>query len=76
MDKEKITVINCINDKCPIPLVKTREAIMDSKKGDVLEIIGTHKPSFEEIIMALEALDINIIYSDNSLQEWKIKLKI
>jgi len=53
--------VNCVSDNCPMPLVKTREAIMKGKKGDVIKVIGTHPQSFEEIPMALEALDIKIL---------------
>jgi len=56
--------VDCVGDNCPMPLVKTREAIMKGKKGDVIKVIGTHPQSFEEIPMALEVLDIKILDKD------------
>ena len=54
-------IVDCSGDNCPIPLIKTREAIMNAKKGDIIKVTGTHQPSFEEIPMALEAMNIEII---------------
>ena len=52
----KITrVVDCLGDNCPMPLVKTRDAIMKAGKGDVIKVIGTHPQSFEEVPLALEA---------------------
>ncbi|MBC7190402.1 sulfurtransferase TusA family protein [Candidatus Aerophobetes bacterium] len=58
---EASKIVDCIGDNCPMPLVKTREAIMKSRKGEVIKVIGTHPESFKEIPMALEALGIKII---------------
>lgn len=56
-----IIKINCINDNCPIPLIKTRKAIMKAKKGDIIEVIGTHPDSYKEIPMALKVQGIKVI---------------
>jgi TusA-related sulfurtransferase len=75
--EEKITkLVDCMNENCPMPLVKTREAIMNSKKGDVIKVIGTHYQSFQEIPMALEAMGIEIIEKKLEEKNWVIIFKI
>ncbi len=75
--KVKISkIIDCIGENCPIPLVKTREAIMNSKRGEVIKVIGTHPQSFEEIPMALEALGIDIIEKTKEDDKWHIIFKL
>jgi len=69
--------VDCIGENCPMPLVKTREAIMKGKKGDIIKVIGTHLESFKEIPMALEALGIKIL--EKSIEDkgkWYIIFKI
>lgn len=61
MKVEASKIVNCVDENCPMPLVKTREAIMNGGKGDRIKVIGTHPQSFEEIPMALEAMDIKIL---------------
>lgn len=69
-------IVDCIGENCPIPLVKTREAIMNSRRGEVIKVIGTHPQSFEEIPMALEALGINIIEKTKKNDKWYIIFKL
>jgi len=64
METKVSRVVDCVGENCPMPLVKTREAIMKAKKGDVIKVIGTHPQSFEEIPMALKALGVKILELD------------
>jgi len=68
--------VDCLGANCPIPLVKTREAVMKGKKGDVIEVIGNHEQSFDEIPMALNSLGINIIKKYSKGDKWHIIFKI
>jgi len=69
-------VVDCTGENCPMPLIKTREAIMKAKKGDVIKVVGTHPQSFEEIPMALEALRIEILEKSREDEKWYIIFKI
>lgn len=75
---DDIKKINCVDQSCPFPLIKTREAVMKGKKGDSFEITGTHLNSFKEIPMALESMDVEILEESRDEESgiWKIIFKI
>ena len=64
--------VDCIKENCPMPLVKTRKSIMDAQEGDIIKVIGTHPQSFEEIPLALEALELSIIEKGYEEATWYI----
>ena len=64
--------VDCISENCPMPLVKTREAIMHAKKGDIIRVRGTHPQSFEEIPMALDAMGLEILEREQKEDVWYI----
>ena len=64
--------VDCVYENCPIPLVKTREAIMHAKKGDVIRVKGTHPQSFEEIPLALDAMGLAILEKGSDKDVWFI----
>ena len=73
MEGKTVRVVDCLNDNCPMPLVKTREAIMKAKQGDVIKVVGTHGQSFEEVPLALEAMGKKILErSKDSEEKWYI----
>ena len=77
MKVEASKIVDCMNENCPMPLVKTREAIMKGKKGDRIKVMGTHPQSFEEIPMALEVMDIKILEkSKEGNGKWHIIFEI
>lgn len=68
--------IDCINENCPMPLIRTREAVMKAKNGDIIKIVGTHPDSYVEIPMALDALGIKIIKQSKNSDKWYITFKV
>ncbi len=72
MPYDVTNVVDCISENCPMPLVKTRAAIMEAKEGDIIKVIGTHPQSFEEIPMALDALGIKILERGHENKTWYI----
>lgn len=77
MEDQISKVIDCIGENCPMPLVKTREAIMRGKKGELIKVIGTHPQSFKEIPMALGSMGIEIIEADKEDEEkWYIVFRV
>jgi tRNA 2-thiouridine synthesizing protein A len=66
------TEVDCISENCPMPLVKTREAIMHAQKGDIIRVKGTHPQSFEEIPMALDVMGIEILEKTKDDELWAI----
>ena len=53
--------VDCRGETCPIPLVEFRKAVRQAQPGQVIEIIGTHGPSKEEIPMAVESLGLELL---------------
>ena len=74
--KKKIIKVNCLHENCPMPLIKTRGAINNAKKGDVIEVIGTHPNSFDEIPMALDALGLKLVKKAKNEKQWTIVFKV
>jgi len=62
-------------ETCPIPLVEMRKALRKAEQGDIIEIIGTHPASKNEIPMAADALSVKIISNEHIGNEWKIVLQ-
>lgn len=55
------SVVDVIGEICPIPLIETRKAINKSRSGEIIEIMGTHDSSKEEIPMAVESAGSEIV---------------
>jgi len=64
-----------VNQTCPIPLVETRKAIIAAKKGQTIEIIGTHPASKKEIPMAAEAMKLKLLKITENNGVWHITLQ-
>jgi TusA-related sulfurtransferase len=67
--------VDCVNQTCPIPLVETRKAINAAKKGQVIEVTGTHPASKKEIPMAVEAMKLKLLGVDEKDGVWKIRIQ-
>ncbi|HUW44297.1 MAG TPA: sulfurtransferase TusA family protein [Dehalococcoidia bacterium] len=67
--------VDCTGETCPIPLVETRKALRKAKKGDIVEVIGTHPASKKEIPMAVKALGLELIGVQEEGGVWKIKIR-
>ncbi len=66
------TVIDVIGTVCPIPLVETRKAMKESKRGEVIEIMGTHEASKHEIPMAVESAGSKVLKVTEEEGIWHI----
>jgi len=62
--------VDCISENCPMPLVKTGEVIMHTKKGAMSRVRGTHPQSFEDIPMTLDAMDLDILEKEHEEDVW------
>jgi len=62
-------------ETCPVPLVETRKALRKASKGDIVEVIGTHPPSKEEIPMAVNALGMELMDVQQEGGVWRIKIR-
>jgi len=67
--------VDCTGETCPIPLVETRKALRKAKKGDIVEVIGTHPASKKEIPMAVKALGLELIGVQEEGGTWKIRIR-
>jgi len=67
--------VDCTGETCPIPLVETRKALRKAKKGDIVEVIGTHPASKKEIPMAVKALGLELIDVQEEGGVWKIRIR-
>lgn len=68
-------VVDVTGETCPIPLVEMRKAVMKAKKGDVIEIKGTHPASKQEIPMAVDSLGLELLSIKEEDQVWHIFIK-
>jgi tRNA 2-thiouridine synthesizing protein A len=76
MIEQITTIVDCTNENCPMPLVKTRKAIMKAKNGDIVKVIGTHPQSFDEIPLALDSLGKKILDKGKTNGDWYIIFKV
>ncbi len=68
-------VVDVIGETCPVPLVEMRKAVMKAKKGDVIEVRGTHPASKQEIPMAVDSLGLELLDIRENDQVWYIFFK-
>ena len=64
--------INCVGENCPMPLIKTREAILNGRPGEIIRIVGDHPQSYDEIPLALQAQGKKIIERKKDGDTWTI----
>ena len=72
MEDKIFKVIDCIGDNCPMPLIKTREAIMKSEKGDVnfnstyqfADVIREHIK--ERLELLGDVKEVKVIFNDET----------
>jgi len=67
--------VDCRGETCPVPLVETRKALRKAAKGDIVEVIGTHPASKNEIPMAVKALGLELIDIQEEDGVWKIRIR-
>jgi len=67
--------VDCRGETCPVPLVEVRKALRKAEPGDVLEVIGSHPASKEEIPMAVKALGMELVCVEGTEDDWKICIK-
>jgi TusA-related sulfurtransferase len=67
--------VDCTGEICPVPLVETRKALRKAKKGDIVEVTGTHPSSKKEIPMAVKALGLKLIDMSEKGGVWKIRIR-
>jgi tRNA 2-thiouridine synthesizing protein A len=67
--------LDCTGETCPVPLVEARKALRKAKEGDVVEVIGTHPSSKNEIPMAVKALGLELIDVEEKDGVWKIRIQ-
>lgn len=65
--------------KCPIPLIKTRRAVLKAEKGQVIEFVGTpvEEISRKEILIAIESLKQKLLTNNdiNDENKWRILIQ-
>ncbi len=57
-------IVDVIGETCPVPLIEMRKAVMKAKKGEVIEVRGTHGASQMEIPMAVESMQLDLLTSE------------
>lgn len=73
---DHLILVNCAEDECPVPFVKTRDALLKSQKGDLIKVIGKDKRSYYEILMALEVWDAEVVKKEYIKDQWEIVFKV
>ena len=67
--------IDCRGETCPVPLVETRKALRKAAPGDIVEVTGTHPTSKKEIPMAVDALGLELLGTEESDGVWTIRIR-
>ncbi|MFQ6100439.1 MAG: sulfurtransferase TusA family protein [Anaerolineae bacterium] len=67
--------VDCRGETCPVPLVEARKALRKASPGDVVEVIGTHPASKEEIPMAVKALGLELLSVEGTDTDWTIRIR-
>jgi len=67
--------VDCRGENCPRPLIETRKAINRAKRGDVIEVAGTHPASRKEIPLAVEGMGLKLLGVSGSETDWKIRIR-
>jgi len=67
--------VDCRGETCPVPLVEVRKALRKAEPGDVVEVVGTHPASKEEIPMAVKALGLELIAVEGEDDDWTIRIR-
>jgi TusA-related sulfurtransferase len=67
--------VDCRGETCPVPLVEVRKALRKASPGDVLEVVGTHPASKEEIPMAVKALGLELLCVEGTSDDWRICIR-
>ena len=62
-------------ETCPVPLVEVRKALRKAAPGDVVEVVGTHPSSKKEIPLAVKALDLELLSTEEEGDTWRIRIK-
>jgi TusA-related sulfurtransferase len=52
-----------------------RKALRRAEPGDIVEVIGTHPASKEEIPMAVKALGLELVSVEGTDEDWKICIR-
>lgn len=68
-------VVNVVGETCPIPLVEMRKALMKAESDQIVEIVGTHPASKEEIPLAVRSLGMTLLKTEEDAGEWHIWIK-
>lgn len=69
-------VVDTRGEKCPKPLLKTRDAIRRAPRGAVIEVLGTHAPSKREVQLAAKAVGAKVIAVEDEGDFWKVVMKL
>lgn len=67
--------VDCRGETCPVPLVEVRKALRKTEPGDLLEVVGTHPASREEIPMAVKALGLELVSVEGTEDDWRICIR-
>ena len=67
--------VDCRGETCPVPLVEVRKALRKATPGDVIEVLGSHPASKQEIPMAVDALKLELLSIEGDNSDWKIRIK-
>jgi TusA-related sulfurtransferase len=68
-------LVDVTGETCPIPLIEMRKAVSKAREGQVIEIRGTHRPSKQEIPMAVRSLRLRLLGVEEDRGQWRIFIR-
>ena len=66
--------LNAIGQKCPMPLLSTKKALSNIKKGQILKIIATDKNAVKDLKAFCEYTDHEFIDDQSEAETFIIRI--
>ncbi len=74
--RDYLIFVDCSSDKCPLPFVKTRNAILNADPGNIIKVVGSDVRSYHEILMALKPWNAEVIEATDTKERWEIVFRV
>ena len=69
-------IVDTRGEKCPRPLLKTRDALRKAPRGAIVEVLGTHAPSKKEVQLAAKAVGAKVLAVEEDSGFWRVVMKL
>jgi len=64
--------VDCLGDICPVPIIKTKKQLQNTKSGESFMIVTDHSCSLENLIELLKNYNVSYEYEEVINGVWEI----